>query len=385
MNIFQPSLGQEEVDALAETFKTNWIGRGPKTKAFEKAWADHIGVAPELMQSVSTCTEGLFAAMEVIELREYQNVVMPSISFVGAANAVLTAGGDVKFCDVQYRSLNPSLDHIKEAVDDRTRAVVLLHYGGVPCKDLDDIAYYCSNKGIYLIEDCACAPASTFRGVACGNWGDIGIWSFDAMKIMSTGDGGMIYTADKVHAELLSSLLFFGLNSTSGFTSKAKERWWEFDVVTPGRNAVMNDITSTIGLVQLRKLAGFVEQRKHLYERYSARLQGLDWLLTPPPIPFDAKSSYYLYWVQTEVDTRDALAAYLRENGVYVTFRYYPLHRVPMYNQERAGAELKGANAAADSTLCLPLHQALTDDDIDKACDLILTFGRTYERTRITE
>lgn len=380
MNIFQPSLGQEEVEALAETFSTNWIGRGPKTHAFEKAWANHIGSAPELVQSVSTCTEGLFAVMKAILLRKGQNVVMPSISFVGAANAVIETGAEVRFCDVSYRSMNPSLDHIMEAVDEHTRAVVLLHYGGVPCKEIYEISLFCASKDIYLIEDCACAPASKIDDIACGMWGDFGIWSFDAMKIMSTGDGGMVRAAKKTDAANIGSLLFFGLTSPSGFTSKAEKRWWEFDVCCAGRNAVMNDISSTIGLVQLEKLPKFVERRRQLYERYNAALQGFDWFMTPPPITVRAESSYYLYWLQMETETRDTLAAYLRENDVYVTFRYYPLHRISYYSSY--GMYTKGANAAADDTICLPLHQALTDGDVDKVCELIIKFGRMYGRKK---
>lgn len=372
INVFQPSLGDQEVEALRTTFSTNWIGRGPKTAAFEKAWADHVGVSVDNVQSVSTCTDGLFAIMDVV-LSAGDNVVMPSISFVGAANAVLAAGCDVVFCDVDYRTLNPTLSHIEAVANENTRAVVLLHYGGVPCAELGEIAAWCKKHNIYLVEDCACAPASIYNRTHVGTVGDFGVWSFDAMKIMSTGDGGMIYCKDKAHHDQIASYLFFGLTSKSGFTSKAKTRWWEFDVHYPGRNAVMNDIESTIGLVQLGKLASFVWWRKQLYIQYSLRLTGWDWFTTAMPIvPKDTISSYYLYWIQTE--HRDELAAYLRENEVYVTFRYYPLHKVELYGQTRR-TDLRTSNRVADQTICLPLHQGMTLDDVNKICDLIIGLG----------
>lgn len=371
INVFQPSLGDEEADAVRAVMKSNWIGRGPKTKEFEQAWAKHIDVDPGLVQSVSTCTEGLFASMLALNIETGDEVIMPSISFVGAANAVVACGAQPVFCDVDLHTLNPRLSDIEAVVTPLTRAIIVLHYGGVPCADIENIMRFCRKHDIYLIEDCACAPASTYRGFACGTLGHIGVWSFDAMKIISTGDGGMIFAYSKKLAERIRKLLFLGLDSSSGLSSKAKTRWWEFDVGEAGRNATMNDITSSIGLVQLSKLHKFITARDWLYARYVANLSHLPAILLPPALPMDTESSYYFFYISVKNGLRDQLAAYLKQNDIYTTFRYYPLHLIGYYFDQK---DLPKAEHVADNNLCLPLHQAMTGEDVDKVCDCIEKF-----------
>lgn len=364
--LFSPSLGQEELEQVSKSFRSGWIGKGEKVKEFEAAWAQHIGASPENVVSVNCATEGLFQILHLLKDYDIKDeVIIPSIHFIGATNAILSGGFDPVFCDVDKYTLNPTLEHIQAAYTKYTRAVLLLHYGGV-AQELDTIRQWCDSKKLWLIEDSACSPATVFKGKAAGTWGHFGVWSFDAMKILSTGDGGMVYCESKDYAKELRKRMYLGLESESGFSSSKEDRWWEFEVSYPGRRAIMNDIQAGIGLEQLKKLDKFIERRKEIYLRYDTKLYNLPVSI---PLPnYGEKCSYYFYWIQTP--KRDSLARYLKQQGIYTSFRYYPLHRVFKTQS------LPGADYAADNTLLLPLHCNLTDEQVEYICTKAKEFFR---------
>jgi len=370
IQVFQPSLSSDEAKRVAQIFATNWIGRGQMVNLFEAEFAYHIGVNPESMIAISNCTAGLFMSMQLLDLGYGDEVVMPTIHFVGVANAVVASGATPVFCDVHPRTLNPSLGDIILKMSDRTRAVCLLHYGGAPCEDIERIAAMCHDSGIFLIEDSACSPASKVNGQSCGTFGDIGLWSFDPMKIMSTIEGGMMWCKNPEHAARARRLINLGLSDDSGFTSN-RLNWWEFEVSEAAPRNDMTDVQAAIGLVQLDKLPQFIGRRARIEYIYSQELGHLDWLSTPPEVSIDNRSSHYFYWIQ--VEKRNELARFLRKNDIYVTMRYYPLHLVKFYNNH---GSLPNAEQAAAETLLLPLHQGLSDEDVKKVARLVKRWAR---------
>jgi aminotransferase len=369
INVFQPSVGAEELSAVGEVFESSWLGKGKRTEAFEAGFADHLGITSDRVTSVNCCTEALFISMELAGVGPGDEVVLPTVSFVGAGNAVAARGARPVFCDVDTRTLNPSAADIAAALSPRTKAVIVLHYGGYP-GDVIQIAELCRNRGVFLIEDAACSVASRADGQACGVIGDVGVWSFDSQKILVTGDGGMLSAREPGLVARAAKLAYFGLEQFSGF-SQAKvtdKRWWDFEISSFSRRSIMNDVQAAMGLVQLRRLAGFVGRRAEIAAYYDRELAGLPGLLCPPALPERHESSYYLYWVQMDEGIRDAVARDLYERDIYTTFRYPTLHMVQGY---QAGVRLPNAEAAAARTLCLPLHQALSDADVTKVADTL--------------
>jgi len=367
LDVFKPAIGQAEIDAAGAVLRSGWIGRGPKVAEFERAWAGHIGAPADKVVSTTCATEALFQLMAWLG-RKPGAVVMPANSYIGTANAALAAGLSVRLCDVDRGSLNPTLDDIRGALDGEVVAVVIQHYGGVPT-DQEWIEALCQERGIPLIEDCACAPASMFYGLPSGSGSDFSVWSFDAMKVLAAGDGGMLYCRDAAAAEQIRRQTLLGQDSFSGQQSSSA-RWWEFNVRQPGRRAVMNDIEAAIGLVQLGRLHNLVAARQALHQVYVNRLSGPAWLTLPPEIPAGIRSSYYTFWVQLE--RRDELAGWLRERGIYTTYRYWPVHRAYGW-----AVDLPNTDWAAAHTLNLPLYPGLSADDQARVCDAILAFGET--------
>ncbi|MFF8595152.1 DegT/DnrJ/EryC1/StrS family aminotransferase [Streptomyces sp. NPDC015220] len=361
INLFQPAVGDEELAAVAGVFRDKWLGHGPRTKAFEAAFAEHLGVEPDRVVFLASGTAGLFLIAESLGLAAGEEVVMPSMSFLAAANAVLAAGGRPVFCDVDPRTMNPSREDVEAALTTRTRAVLLLHYGGQP-GHVAEIAELCRERGLALIEDSACSIASTVGGRAVGTFGDLAMWSLDAAKILTTGDGGLLYVRDAGQAARMRRLAYHGLMQATGFGyAKVSHRWWELEVPEIGRRVIGNDLTAAIGAVQLRRLPEFMARRREVVERYDHELADVPGLRLPPPLPDHHTSSHYFYWVQMDAAIRDGVAADLLAAGVYTTFRYAPLHKVPTYGSDRV---LPATDRAAGETLCLPLHHGLDDDDV---------------------
>lgn len=371
INVYQPSLGEEELNRIREVFASNWLGKGDLTDEFEANFAVHLGIDKNRVLTTNCCSEGLFSSMTLMDIAPGDEVIIPTISFVGAGNAVCAHGAKLVLCDVDRRTQNVRAEDIEKVLTPKSKAILLLHYGGVSC-EMDEILALAKDRNLKVIEDSACAVASTYKGRACGTMGDMAMWSFDAMKILVCGDGAMLCFNTPELRERASKLLYFGLESKSGYSNSVDKKWWEYEISCFGHRAIMNDVTAAMALEQLKKLPNFIKKRKAINDHYNERLSALDWLDTPLPLKDYQTSSYYFYPIQVKKDIRDDLAKFLRENGIYTTYRYFPLHRVRAYD---AFGEFPNADFAANHTLCLPIHQALTLDEIDFISDKIIEFG----------
>ena len=380
ISIYEPSVGHRELRAIRKVFKSNWIGKGKVVDLFVEDMSQTIvdSVAPfgagysypntDNLITINSCTEGLFQSMELFDIKEGDEVILPSVHWVGAGNAVISNKAKPVFCDIDKRTLNVSAETIEAKITDKTKAVMILHYAGVPC-EMDEIIELCRDKNLKLIEDNANSPFSKYCNKSTGTFGDMGIWSFDAMKIITTGDGGLIYCSDRENIKKLDKMTYLGWDSSSS-SKPVESKWWEYDVLVPGRRSIMNDIQAAIGVEQLKKVEKFINKRKDIHDRYDKELSKLDWLNIPNKIIHE--SSYYMYHIQTEdSNDRDELARYLRKNDIYTAFRYYPLHKIDFYGSDEI---LPNTDYAENHTLCIPLHQNLKDDDVTKVIDTIKDF-----------
>jgi len=381
INVFQPSLGEEEAEAVKEVMLSNWLGKGKKVQQFEEAFVKHLtldGKADNAAEitvnnflTTHCCSEGLFSSMKILDLKDGDEVITPTIGFVGVANAICANGCKMVLCDVDKRTLNVTVENLEKKLTSKTKAIFPLHFGGIP-SDMDAIMTFAKDNGLYVIEDSACSVASTYKNKACGTMGDVATWSFDAMKILVCGDGGGLYVKDPERAAWAEKHLYFGLESKSGYSNSVDKKWWEYDVSQFGHRSIMNDITASMAIVQLEKLPKFIARRKEIFELYNELLDDVEWLDRPEDVPDGCTSSYYFYHIQLKNGRRDDLAAFLRKNDIYTTFRYYPLHWVKYYGCEES---LPGAEYAALHTLCLPIHQSLSNAEVEYVVSKIKEFG----------
>ena len=359
---------------MEEVFASRWLGTGRRAVAFQEAFAEYLNRPGGELLAVTSCTEGLFQAVAALDLAAGDEVILPTVSFVGAAHAVLSAGATPVLCDVDARTLNPTAEHIEAALMPATRAVLVLHYGGA-AGSVIDISQVARENRLTLIEDAACGLGSSAGERACGTVGDIGVWSFDPMKVMTTGDGGMVWARDGEIASRIFDAVRLG-EGESGFARRsAASRWWEIEPRAAGRRAAMNDLAAAVGLQQLKRLPEFLERRHRVAACYDAELGDLDWLQLPPPMHTGEARSFY--WIQVSDRLRDRLAEYLLERDIYTSFRYWPLHRTRLYACERS---FLGAEEATARTLLLPLHQGLTQTDVERVVEGVRSFGLKVSR-----
>ena len=375
INVFEPDLGNLELEALETTIASKWIGKGKKEEAFRNTFGALIGVPGDSIVTYNSCTEAFFQLFEFLKLPQDSEVIIPTVSFVGVANSVAASGSKIRFCDINPKSGNPDLEDIQKATTPNTRAVIFQHYGG-NMGEIDKIAEFCRRNQILLIEDAAAALGSTLNGKSAGIFGDYGLWSFDAMKSVSCGDGGALYSKNRDVVDSLRIQGYLGLDFTSGLnrSNESNDRWWNFEVKNLGRRSILNDLAASIGLVQLSRFAEKSEKRNYLFKLYSSSLTEFPDIkvLIDDSSEVTGHSYYFLpLWVESR---RDDLANFLKSNGVYTTFRYLPLHHQRIYGSENY---LPKADEFAEHVLLLPMHTNLKTEEVQLICNLLKTF---YEK-----
>jgi aminotransferase len=376
IQIFSNTLGEEELAAIRDVFKSKWIGSGPITKEFERAFAEKIGSKHFLLYN--SATSATFSAVEILGIKKGDEVILPSVNFIGCANAVIKVGARPVFCDVDPDYYNVTAEEIEDKRTERTKAVIPIHYGGHPI-DFKSVAK--ASEGLKIIEDSANSPHSKYRGRNCGTLGDAGAYSFDAMKYICIGNGGgLAVQDDELHQKAIENR-YFGLppKGKSGIDKMAggKSRWWEIELNSVSGRHISNDILAAIALAQMDKVDAFVERRKEIWEIYKEQLTGQSWLELPPEPLAGTDSSYYLFWLRIKGGKRDKFARFMVANNIYVTFRYFPLHLIQYYRKHHdARVSLPVSERINETTINIPIHQNLTDADVEKVVRKIKEFGR---------
>lgn len=368
--VFSNSLGQEELDAVGAVLETRWLGKGPECDAFEAEMAEALEVDNFLLTNSGTAS--IFVAVHALGLTPGDEVIIASVNFVSCATAVIETGATPVFADVDPVTLNIAPGEIARLKTPRTRAVIVLHYGGHPC-DMDMVRAE-AGEDVLIIEDAAVAFPAHYKGTPCGAVGDVGIFSFNAVKALAMGDGGGLTFRNPDILAKAKSLRYLGLADTTrsgldALTEAQSKRWWEFQVQDLAGRHISNDILAAIGRVQLRRVPEFIARRKAVWAMYQDQMADIEGLGLPPEPLEGCESAYFMYWVQTEA--RDDLAVWLTDNGVYCTFRYFPLHLIERFSPPIA---LSGADTASETTLNLPLHQNMSDDDVARVTDLVRAF-----------
>ena len=252
IQLFKPWFEAAEHEALRQPLETGWVGPGPKVKEFEQRFAEYVGTKHAI--ALNSATAALHLAMMVSEVKD-REVLTTSMTFVSTNHAILYAGGRPAFCDVEADTLNLDPSDLERRITPQTRALVAVHYAGQPCA-MDELMAIARRHQLVLIEDAAQACGGTYGDRRLGSIGDIGCFSFESKKNLSTGDGGMFTTNDDWVAERVRKLRWMGISrgTWDRFQSGQPGRAWEYEVEEVGFKYGMNDIAAAIGLVQLDKL-----------------------------------------------------------------------------------------------------------------------------------
>lgn len=364
INVFGSLVGKEELEEIRTSLEAQWMGIGPKTAAFEREFSARLGLPNFVL--LDSGSNSLYMAVKLLELPPGAEVVVPSFTWIACAHAVVLSGCVPVFSDVNYETQNVTAEDIEKAVTKKTKAVMVVHYGGLPV-EMEKI----KKLGFPIIEDAAHAVDSKRQGLACGSIGDVGIYSFDAIKNLAMGEGGGLTASDAARAKRARHLRYCGIGK-SGFEASAnKDRWWEYEILDFFPKMLPSDIAASIGLAQLRKLDGMQKRRRELWELYQREFASLPWLLRPKDAPAGDRHSYFTYCVRVPGGRRDKLAKYLYEKGIYTTLRYHPLHLNPVYKSK---AKLPVCERLNEEALSIPLHPGLKDADAAKIIETLKKF-----------
>ncbi len=353
-----PLIGEDEVLAVSEVLKSGMLAQGKNVARFEEEFASYIGV--EHAVATSSGTAALDVALKAIGIGEGNEVIVPSFTFIASANSILFQGARPVFVDVDRTTFNIDPDDLLEKITPKTKAVIGVHLFGHPF-DLKAIGEICDDHNLYLIEDAAQAHGAEYNGKRVGGFGTIGCFSFYATKNMTTGEGGMITTDDDELAGRCRLIRSHGERE-------------KYNHTILGYNLRMTDIQAAIGIIQLRKLEEFNRKRIKNAEYLNRHLR-MEGLITPHK-KGEVKHVYHQYVIKLEDDfpmSRDAFCEYLRSNGVGCAVHYpIPIYEQPLYQQLGYGEQrCPVASALARKVLSLPVHPALTEEDLRHIIEVI--------------
>jgi dTDP-4-amino-4,6-dideoxygalactose transaminase len=357
-----PMLGEEEAQAAADAVRSGWVAQGPRVAEFEQRFASTVG--SEHGVAVSSCTTALHLALLVLGIGPGDEVIVPSFSFIATANAVRYVGATPVFADVDLATGNLTTDTIDAVRTSRSRAVIGVHQGGVPF-DVRALRSAARDWGLSLVEDAACAAGSTAYGQPVGAGSLISAWSFHPRKIVTTGEGGMLTLDDADWTTRLKRLREHGMNVSAADRHASAQPVLEAYLET-GWNFRMTDIQAAVGLVQLGRLPGLYEQRRAIAARYQELLGDLDGL-TAVTDPAWGTTNYQSFWVRLDESfgaTRDEALSELAVAGVSARRGIMASHLEPAY-ADAVSAPLPVTERLTRTTLILPVHHALTEDDQD--------------------
>lgn len=360
INVFGSRVGKEEIQQVSDSISKQWMGMGPKTKEFESRMKERLNADNFLL--VDSGSNGLYLGLSLMNLPKGSEVIVPSLTWVSCAQAVLLVGCKPVFADADLNTQNVTAETIKAQITPNTSAIMVVHYGGLAC-EMDEIM----SLGLPVIEDACHAIDSVYRGKSCGTIADVGVYSFDAVKNLAIGEGGGVTTTHADWMERASLLRYCGIGK-SGFeaSTHGKERWWEYNIVEPFIKMNPSDVAAGIGLAQLDKLDENQLIRKKIWDIYQDEFGKISAIDIPQDAAEGDKHSYFTYFVR--IPNRDKVAKYLFDHGVYTTLRYHPLHMNKLYQSNQT---LKNCEEMNETGLNIPLHPSLTMDDVDKIIEEI--------------
>lgn len=358
---------EAEQQAVLEVLKSRWLTMGSVTQEFERCFAEAIGVKHAL--AVSNATTALHLACLALGVGPGDEVIVPSLTFVATANAVLYTGGDVVFADIQGEDdLTIAPDEIEKRITPRAKAIIVMHYGGYAC-DMPAILEIANRYGLKLIEDAAHAPGASLSGRALGAWGDVGCFSFFSNKNLSTGEGGMLVTNRDEIADRVRKLRSHGMTSLTW--DRHQGHAYSYDVVELGYNYRIDEIRSALGLVQLGKLRHNNQKRAEISGMYRQRL-----LNSGVELPFSkswGESAHHLQPILLPPGSdQQKFMELMRSEGIQTSIHYPPVHQFSYYRSRYPDVSLPKTEEVATREVTLPLYPSMEETDVELVVAAVL-------------
>jgi dTDP-4-amino-4,6-dideoxygalactose transaminase len=367
-----PAIEEGDVEAVARTIRSGWLGTGPRVGEFESVFRAHTGARHAL--ALNSCTAGLHLTLMCLELKPGDEVITTPMTFCATANAIIHAGGRPVFVDIRRDTMNMDPDLLEKAITPRTRAILPVHFAGRPC-DMDAITAVARRHNLPVIEDAAHAIESVYKGKKVGNIGDATVFSFYVTKNIVTGEGGMVTTNRQEWADRIKVLGLHGM-SKDAWKRYSDEGFKHYEVLYPGFKYNMMDIQAAMGVEQMKRIDAYHRRRREIWDRYNAELAGLPLALPAAPEP-DTVHAYHLYTPLLDVDraglSRDAFQQRLHDRNIGTGIHFISLHLHDYYRKTFSlrPDDFPNARHVSERTISLPLSAKLTDDDVKDVVEAV--------------
>jgi len=362
----QPLIEEEEILEVAASLRAAWLGTGPKVAEFEKRIAAYKGVKHAV--AVNSCTAGLHLSCLALGLQPGDEVIVPAMTFCATINAVIHSGATPVLVDVQPDTFNMDPEAVCDKISPRTRAIMPVHFAGRAC-DMDALLGIARDHDLKIIEDCAHAIETEYRGRKAGAMGNCGVLSFYSTKNIVTGEGGAVLTNDSNLAARVKMLALHGM-SQDAWKRFSDDGYKHYEVVEIGFKYNMMDLQAAIGMHQIQRVEAYWQKRLQVWEQYDRAFAGLP---VGRPAPFEPEKRHALHLYTLLIDasaagiTRDAFMVALHRLNIGTGVHYRQIARHPVY-QQRFGwrpQDYPVAEAIGEKTVSLPLSAKLTPGDVD--------------------
>lgn len=361
------TIEQDDIQAVVDVFKSDFLTTGPKIAEFEQTVADYVGA--KYAVAISNGTSALHAACFAAGIEPGDEVITTPLTFAASANCVLYCGGTPVFADVDPKTYNIDPEDIQRKITDRTKAIIAVHLAGQPC-DMDAIHSIAREHGLIVIEDGAHALGSVYKGKKVGSMSDMTTFSFHPVKPITTGEGGMIVTDNEDFYKKMILFRSHGITRDDSMMTRNDGPWF-YQQFNLGYNYRITDIQCALGCSQMKKLDRFLARRKEIVARYNEAFADCDNIITPYQLS-DTESGWHLYIVQVKKCDRRQVFENMREKGIGVNVHYIPVYMHPYY-QEHGYENVHCANAEEiySHIISLPLYPGLTSEQQDYVIDTL--------------
>lgn len=364
-----PEIGEEEINEVVDSLRTGWVTTGPKAKRFEQDFSRFLGKEGLESISVNSATSGLHLALEAIGVGPGDEVIVPTYTFTATAEIVRYLGATPIIVDVDPLTFNMTVTNFEKAISNKTKAVVPVHFAGLAC-DMDPILNIAKARGIKVIEDAAHALPTYYKGKLIGTLdSDVTVFSFYANKTMTTGEGGMVVTANPEIAKRCKIMRLHGISRDAFDRYTSTKPSWSYEVVAPGYKYNLPDIAAAIGIHQLIKLPEFQIKRQQMASYYFEALKELPVELPALPSSDGSTHAWHLFPVKLKVDagvSRDQFIENMAELGVGCSVHFIPLHLHPYWREtyKLTPEMFPVAQKIFEAEVSLPLYTKMTDEDL---------------------
>ena len=361
-----PHITQAEIDEVVDTLRSGWLTTGPKTKRFEREFAERVG-APYAL-AVNSATAAMHLALDAIGLRPGDEVIVPVYTFTATAEVVVYFRAQPVLVDVDPVTCNIDPAQIEKHITARTRAIMAVHIAGLPA-EMDAIHAIAKAYGLPVIEDAAHAFPAKYRGRVIGTVSDFTAFSFYVTKTLATGEGGMLTTSNPEHAQRIAIMSLHGI-SRDAWKRYTSEGSWYYEVIQAGYKYNMTDIAAAIGLHQLARSEWLLDRRRAVAQRYTEAFSQLPEVETPPN-PAHVEHAWHLYMLRLHLErltiSRDAFIQALREANIGSSVHFIPLHLHPFYRDlyQLAAEDFPAALQAYRRVISLPIYPGMKDEDVE--------------------